>query len=84
MKEKFREIFSGLQSAYGQYQKGERGENGKQKGKHLSLENRSRIIFGKTILMGLILLLVLFQLMNIIVVSGAVLILISIILTTKI
>jgi hypothetical protein len=33
MKEKFREIFSGLQSAYGQYQKGERGENGKQKGK---------------------------------------------------
>ena len=33
MKEKFKEIFSGLQSAYGQYQKGERGENGKQKGK---------------------------------------------------
>ena len=33
MKEKFKEIFTGLQTAYGQYQKGERGENGKQKGK---------------------------------------------------
>ena len=33
MKEKFKEIFSGLQSAYGQYQKGERIETGKQKGK---------------------------------------------------
>ena len=33
MKEKFKEIFSGLQSAYGQYQKGERSETGKQKGK---------------------------------------------------
>ena len=33
MKEKFREIFTGLQTAYGQYQKGERSENGKQKGK---------------------------------------------------
>jgi hypothetical protein len=33
MKEKFKEIFTGLQSAYGQYQKGERSETGKQKGK---------------------------------------------------
>ena len=33
MKEKFKEIFAGFQTAYGQYQKGERGENGKQKGK---------------------------------------------------
>jgi hypothetical protein len=33
MKEKFKQIFTGFQTAYGQYQKGERGENGKQKGK---------------------------------------------------
>ena len=31
--EKFKQIFSGLTIAYGQYQPGERGENGKQKGK---------------------------------------------------
>ena len=31
--EKFKNIFSGLTIAYGQYQPGERGENGKQKGK---------------------------------------------------
>ena len=31
--EKFKNIFEGLKIAYGQYQKGERGENGKQKGK---------------------------------------------------
>ena len=30
---KFKSIFEGLKIAYGQYQKGERGENGKQKGK---------------------------------------------------
>jgi len=30
---KFKEIFEGLKIAYGQYQKGERSENGKQKGK---------------------------------------------------
>jgi len=28
MKEKFKEIFTCFQTAYGQYQKGERGENG--------------------------------------------------------
>ena len=33
MKEKFKQIFTGFQTAYGQYQRGERGENGKQKGK---------------------------------------------------
>ena len=33
MKEKFKNIFEGLKIAYGQYQKGERGENGKQKGR---------------------------------------------------
>ena len=33
MKDKFKEIFNGLTVAYGQYQKGERGENGKQGGK---------------------------------------------------
>ena len=31
--EKFKKIFSGLTIAYGQYQPGERGANGKQKGK---------------------------------------------------
>jgi len=31
--EKFKKIFEGLSIAYGQYQKGERGENGKQKGR---------------------------------------------------
>ena len=31
--DKFKSIFSGLEIAYGQYQPGERGENGKQKGK---------------------------------------------------
>jgi hypothetical protein len=30
---KFKSIFEGLKIAYGQYQKGERGENGKQQGK---------------------------------------------------
>ena len=30
---KFQTIFSGLEIAYGQYQPGERGENGKQQGK---------------------------------------------------
>jgi hypothetical protein len=35
VKEKFKEIFSGLQSAYGTYLKAERGENGKIKGKAL-------------------------------------------------
>jgi hypothetical protein len=30
---KFKQIFEGLSIAYGQYQKGERGENGKQKGR---------------------------------------------------
>ena len=33
MKEKFKKIFEGLKIAYGQYQKGDRDENGKQKGK---------------------------------------------------
>jgi len=33
MKEKFKNIFEGLKIAYGQYQKGDRDENGKQKGK---------------------------------------------------
>lgn len=32
-KDKFKKIFSGLQIAYGQYQPGDRSENGKQKGK---------------------------------------------------
>ena len=31
--DKFKSIFSGLEIAYGQYQPGERGNNGKQKGK---------------------------------------------------
>ena len=31
--EKFKSIFLGLEIAYGQYQPGERGENGKQQGK---------------------------------------------------
>ena len=31
--DKFKSIFLGLEIAYGQYQPGERGENGKQKGK---------------------------------------------------
>ena len=33
MKEKFKEIFEGLNIAYGQYQKGGHDENGKQKGR---------------------------------------------------
>ena len=33
MKEKFKEIFTGLQTAYGQYHKGQRSENGKRKRK---------------------------------------------------
>jgi hypothetical protein len=33
MIDKFKNIFEGLTIAYGQYQKGEKGENGKQKGK---------------------------------------------------
>ena len=33
MIDKFKNIFEGLTIAYGQYQKGENGENGKQKGK---------------------------------------------------
>jgi len=33
--DKFKQIFSGLTIAYGQYQPGDRGENGKQKGKAL-------------------------------------------------
>ena len=33
MIEKFKNIFEGLTIAYGQYQKGDRSENGKQKGK---------------------------------------------------
>ena len=33
MTNKFKNIFEGLKIAYGQYQKGEKGENGKQKGK---------------------------------------------------
>ena len=33
---KFKEIFSGLTIAYGQYQKGDRGSNGKLKGKATS------------------------------------------------
>jgi hypothetical protein len=32
-KDKFKSIFEGLTIAYGQYQKGDRAENGKQKGK---------------------------------------------------
>ena len=35
--DKFKSIFLGLEIAYGQYQPGERGENGKQKGKALGL-----------------------------------------------
>ena len=31
--DKFKSIFLGLEIAYGQYQPGERGENGKQQGK---------------------------------------------------
>ena len=31
--DKFKQIFSGLTIAYGQYQPGDRGENGKQQGK---------------------------------------------------
>ena len=33
VKDKFKSIFSGLEIAYGQYQPGERGDNGKQQGK---------------------------------------------------
>jgi hypothetical protein len=33
MKEKFKSIFEGLSIAYGQYQKGDHDENGKQKGR---------------------------------------------------
>ena len=33
LKNKFKSIFSGLEIAYGQYQPGERGDNGKQQGK---------------------------------------------------
>ena len=32
-KDKFKNIFQGLDIAYGQYQPGDRGENGKQQGK---------------------------------------------------
>ena len=35
-KDKFKNIFSGLTIAYGQYQPGERGENGKQQGKKIN------------------------------------------------
>ena len=35
--EKFKKIFSGLTIAYGQYQKGDRGSNGKLKGTEIEL-----------------------------------------------
>jgi len=83
MKEKFKEIFAGFQTDMDSIKKAnvEKMENKKEK--HSLLENRSRIIFGKTILMVLILLWVSFPLMNLIIVSGVVLILISIILNTR-
>ena len=80
MKEKFKQIFDGLKIAYGQYQKGERGESGKQGGKALLLEEMLPTIFGKIILKVKDLLLELYQLPKIILVVGGALILMNIIL----
>ena len=37
---KFKSIFEGLTIAYGQYQKGDRDENGKQKGKAFIVQKK--------------------------------------------
>ena len=48
--DKFKSIFLGLEIAYGQYQPGERGDNGKQKGKLLLFVDKSQMNSGQTIL----------------------------------
>ena len=45
MLERFINIFEGLKIAYGQYQKGERGENGKQKGRPFTVKKPVSFIF---------------------------------------
>jgi hypothetical protein len=80
MKEKFKQIFEGLKIAYGQYQKGERGENGKQGGKAFIVRETLLTIYGIIILKVKDLLLGLYQLPKIILVVGGALILMNIIL----
>ena len=48
--DKFKQIFSGLTIAYGQYQPGDRGENGKQKGKAFIVRKNVTTNFGPIIL----------------------------------
>ena len=48
--EKFKQIFSGLTIAYGQYQPGDRGENGNNKAKPLLFVKTSPTNFGPIIL----------------------------------
>ena len=47
--DKFKSIFLGLEIAYGQYQPGERGDNGKQKAKLLLFVDKSQMNSGETI-----------------------------------
>jgi hypothetical protein len=80
--DKFKSIFLGLEIAYGQYQPGERGENGKQKGKAFIVRGTSPTIYGATTLKEKALPLASSLLLKTIVVVGGVLILTSITLTT--
>jgi hypothetical protein len=50
MIDKFKNIFEGLTIAYGQYQKGEKGENGKQKGRPLLYVSKLRKNYLRTTL----------------------------------
>ena len=78
---KFKEIFSGLTIAYGQYQKGDRGSNGKLKGKAFIVRKTLLINYGKIILMVNHLLWGSSLLLKIAIVGGGVLILTNITLT---
>ena len=59
-KDKFKNIFQGLEIAYGQYQPGERGDNGKQKGKafivrgHVTDEHWDKHLRGEGPALGII------------------------------
>ena len=50
--DKFKSIFLGLEIAYGQYQPGERGDNGKQKAKLLLFVDKSQMNSGANHLEG--------------------------------
>ncbi len=80
--DKFKSIFLGLEIAYGQYQPGERGENGKQKGKALLLGGRLPTLYGQTTLKAKAQHSASSLLQKITVVVGAALILTNITLTT--